>query len=308
MTRPLSYKVATRQSALAQKQSSLVCEYLKEQTEHIDFSFLPLVTQGDQKLKTPIKDLGGKGVFIKELQHALLNQEADFAIHSMKDMPLEQVSGLAMSGLFSDAAAHDVLVSTHGHWSHLPFQSKIGTSSLRRAAQILLLRPDLKVFPLRGNILKRLEQWRCGDYDALILAKAGLERMSLWEEGWYTFELHELVPAFNQGILCLESRLDRNDVRELCEKFLNFEFLYKRAFYERIIARLFGASCQSAIGIHVHFSDGDRFDLHIFAARSLKDALYAVESFEHIEEAVLWAKKTFTLHNKSWALCQNFFT
>jgi len=192
-------RVGTRGSALARAQTQMiikrVAELLNYPLEHIELVLIN--TRGDAFPSTPMKELGGKGVFIKELEHALLTNQIDLAVHSCKDMPLELTEGLEIIGLFDEGASHqDVCVTPYESWQKMPTHSRVGTSSLRRFGQMKLLRPDCEVIFLRGNVTSRLEKLKQGDFDGIILAAAGLQRLGM-HITCPMFELDEMVPPFN---------------------------------------------------------------------------------------------------------------
>jgi hydroxymethylbilane synthase len=174
--------IATRKSELALWQANHVASLLRVQHPGLEVELLPMVTRGDIILDQPLAQIGGKGLFLKELEKALLNGEADIAVHSMKDVPVEQVPGLVVDVMLSRANPFDALLSRDGRiLSELPAGSCIGTSSLRRQCQLKSIRPDLLVRDLRGNVNTRIRKLQQGDYDAIILACAGLERLGMAE-------------------------------------------------------------------------------------------------------------------------------
>lgn len=198
-------RAGSRDSALALAQTRLVMAALKAQHPDIDQSLETFKTQGDLILDTALSKIGDKGLFVKELEVALLEDRIDFAVHSLKDMPGEQPEGLTVFTFGKREAPHDALVSASGQtfWE-LAAGSRIGTSSLRRQALLNALRPDLTYVTVRGNLQTRLRKLDEGQFDALILAEAGLVRMGLGERITHVFSTSELLPACCQGILGIE--------------------------------------------------------------------------------------------------------
>ena len=301
--------IATRLSQLAQCQTHLACQWLRKHSPSFEYETLGFSTQGDRLIDIPLKDIGGKGAFVKELQQALLERKADFAVHSMKDLPLTGVEGLSVSGFYAgENAPFDVLVSAYLHWENLPSGSCIGTSSLRRAVQFLKLRPDCIVRPLRGNVLTRLERLNKGDFNGLILAEAGLNRLQL-KQPYDVFELHEMVPAFNQGILGIECRDDDTVSSQLLGN-ISDRSVALRTQWERTIAQIFDASCKSAIGVYAQVLSCEPLSVHlyIFACKNW-DCMQSEDAiFSNLDLAKQWTKEQFDCDHTSWAICQVTFT
>jgi len=163
-----------------------------------------------------LPEIGGKGLFTSELENALLGGEVDAAVHSLKDLPVEDSPGLVVAAIPERGAAHDVLVSANGSTlANLPEGARVGTCSLRRTAQLLALRPDLTILPLRGNVDSRVRKVLNGEYDAIILAQAGLTRLGLQEHISETFALNLMLPAPGQGALAVQCRADDTETRRL---------------------------------------------------------------------------------------------
>jgi hypothetical protein len=175
-------RIATRQSALALWQAEHVAARLRAAHAGLDIQLVPMTTRGDQIIDRPLAEIGGKGLFLKELEVALQEGRADIAVHSLKDVPMELEPGFAIGAVLERADAADAFISNaHAHLSDLPKGARVGTSSLRRQAQLRALRPDLHLLDLRGNVNTRLAKLDAGQYDAIILACAGLERLGLGE-------------------------------------------------------------------------------------------------------------------------------
>jgi len=214
MTRTL-LRIATRKSPLALWQARHVGEQLKQQWPGLDIALLPMLTSGDRFTKDKLQDIGGKGLFVKELEEALLDKRADLAVHSMKDVPADLPPGLIMAAICKRDNPLDAFVSKrYLNVNDLPPGSVIGTSSLRRQSQLLAWRPDLNIKTLRGNINTRLAKLDNGDYDAIILAAAGLMRMGLDSSINALLDTAVMLPACGQGALGIECRGDDAFVQE----------------------------------------------------------------------------------------------
>ncbi|MEG2358134.1 hydroxymethylbilane synthase [Acinetobacter sp.] len=200
-------KIATRQSPLALWQAEHIKARLEALHADLTVELVTFVTQGDKILDTPLAKIGGKGLFVKELEAALLDGRADLAVHSMKDVPMALPEGLALAVTCEREDPLDAFVSnTCSHFDELPQGAKVGTSSLRRKCQILKQRPDLQIIDLRGNVGTRLSKLDAGNYDAIILASAGLKRLGLAERIRHAIQPELSLPAVGQGALGLECR------------------------------------------------------------------------------------------------------
>lgn len=167
-----------------------------------------MVTSGDKQLKHPLNKVGGKGLFTKELEEALLQNKADIAVHSMKDVPLSFPEDLGLGAICQrENPADTLLMHSIGDWKTLPLHARVGTASLRRRSQLLALRPDLNIIPLRGNLQTRCKKLEEKEYEAIILAAAGLERLQIHQYPQYVFSPEEMLPAIGQGALGIECRL-----------------------------------------------------------------------------------------------------
>ena len=209
-------RIATRASELALWQSRHVAAALEAAWPGLGTELVPLTTSGDRILDRPLALLGGKGLFIKELEVAMLEGRADIAVHSMKDVPWELPDELHIAAILSREDPRDVLISTNA-WSvdALPRACRVGTSSLRRRSQLLALRPDLQLLDLRGNVPTRLGRLAQGDYDAIVLAAAGLKRLGLYGEGACALSAEHMLPAVGQGAIGIECRRDALDIEIL---------------------------------------------------------------------------------------------
>jgi hydroxymethylbilane synthase len=204
-------RIGTRGSALARWQAEMVQRRLAE--GGVSAELVLIRTSGDRDARTALTAMGGKGVFVKELEDALLDQRIDLAVHSMKDMPTELPCGTVIAAICEREDVHDALVSRSGlGLDALPAGARIGTSSLRRRAQLLQRRPDLAMVEMRGNVDTRLEKVSRGDYDAVVLAKAGLDRLGMVERITEVLSTDVCLPAAGQGAIGIETRVGDSDV------------------------------------------------------------------------------------------------
>ena len=217
-------KIATRQSPLALWQAEFIRSSLEALYADLKVELVTFVTQGDKILDTPLAKIGGKGLFVKELEAALLDGRADLAVHSMKDVPMALPEGLSLAVICEREDPFDAFVSnSYAHFDDLPQGAKVGTSSLRRKCQILKQRPDLDIIDLRGNVGTRLSKLDAGLYDAIILASAGLKRLGLAERIRHTLPASVSLPAVGQGALGLECRANDQQVLDLIQPLLHAE-------------------------------------------------------------------------------------
>jgi hydroxymethylbilane synthase len=249
-------RIATRKSALALWQANHVQALLLEAHPGIEIELVKIVTEGDRILDRPLAEIGGKGLFLKELERAMLDGEADLAVHSMKDVPASMADGLVLDAVLPRANPYDALVSGNDRLlADLPAGSRIGTSSLRRKSQLLALRPDLEVADLRGNVDTRLRKLDEGQYDAIILACAGLERLGLGERITETLQPPDWLPASTQGIIGLQCRQDDAEIRALIKPLADADTMVV-ASAERSVARILEATCQVPLAVHAVLDAG----------------------------------------------------
>ena len=243
----MKIRIATRKSALALWQAEHVAGLLRELPEVDDVDLVPLSTRGDEILDRSLQKIGGKGLFIKELEIAMQRGEADIAVHSMKDVPAEMPEGFCLAAMLERANHADALVSPNGaQLADLPEGALIGSSSLRRQAQLKMMRPDLRVEPLRGNVNTRLTKLDNGDYDAIILAAAGLERLEFGDRISQAFAPDQMLPAAAQGVVGIECLETAAELRTVLAQ-LNHKTSVQTTLAERAIARILEASCQSPV-------------------------------------------------------------
>src|SRR6185436_10722269 len=202
-------RIATRQSRLALWQAQHVAAQLREAHPGLAVELVPMTTQGDRVVDRPLSQVGGKGLFIKELEIAIAEGRADIAVHSMKDVPSDMPPGMTLAAMLTRADPHDAFVSSrYPNFSALPQGARVGTSSLRRQCQLMYARPDLQLLTLRGNVETRLRKLQEEQYDAIVLAAAVLIRLGLEDRITHRFELEQFVPAVGQGIIGIECRGD----------------------------------------------------------------------------------------------------
>lgn len=217
-------KIATRQSPLALWQAEYIRDRLEQLHPQLQVELVTFVTQGDKILDTPLAKIGGKGLFVKELEAALMDGRADLAVHSMKDVPMQLPEGLALAVICEREDPFDAFVSNnYEKFEDLPQGAKLGTSSLRRKSQILKQRPDLEVIDLRGNVGTRLSKLDAGLYDAIILASAGLKRLGLNERIRHSLTAEVSLPAVGQGALGLECRSNDEEILALIMPLMHAE-------------------------------------------------------------------------------------
>lgn len=264
----MNIRIATRKSALALWQANHVAAMLRALPEVQSVELVPLSTRGDEILDRSLQKIGGKGLFIKELEIAMQNGEADIAVHSMKDVPADMPDGFCIAAVLERANHADALVSPDGVlFKDLRDGALIGSSSLRRQAQLKIMRADLNIEPLRGNVNTRLKKLENGHYDAIILAAAGLERLQLEQHISQQFLPSEMLPAAAQGVVGIECLADNGPLRTTLEK-LNHQMTVKTTLAERTIAKVLQASCQSPVASFAVVHDGQ---LQVTALVALPD-------------------------------------
>jgi len=248
--------IATRKSELAMWQANHVAGLLREHHPAVQVELLPMVTQGDIILDRPLAQIGGKGLFLKELERALLNGEADIAVHSMKDVPVEEVPGLVVNVTLARANPYDALLSRAGlGLDDLPAGARVGTSSLRRQCQLRSLRPDLVVADLRGNVNTRVRKLQEGQYDAIVLACAGLERLGMGQLVTEVLAPPRWWPAATQGTIGVQCRANDDEVHSLLAV-LDDADASLRTRAERAVATALQGSCQVPLAVFAEERDG----------------------------------------------------
>lgn len=243
-------KIATRKSPLALWQANFVKDRLEALYPELQVDLVPMSTQGDKILDTPLAKVGGKGLFVKELETAMLEGRADIAVHSMKDVPVEFPEGLGLHTICEREDPRDAFVSNRfGQIDELPQGAVVGTSSLRRQCQLRAARPDLVIRDLRGNVNTRLAKLDAGEYDAIILAAAGLKRLEMAHRITAFIEPEQSLPANGQGAVGIECRLDDHELHALLAPLEHPETRI-RVLTERAMNRALQGGCQVPIGAY----------------------------------------------------------
>jgi len=249
-------RIATRKSQLALWQAEYVRDVLLQYHPDLNVELIKMTTQGDKILDTPLAKVGGKGLFVKELEAGLLNGDADIAVHSMKDVPVELPEGLHLSVICPREDPRDAFVSNdYASFESLPKGARLGTSSLRRQCQLAAQRPDLNIIDLRGNVNTRLQKLDNGEYDAIILAAAGLKRLGMQERITETLSPEVSLPAIGQGAVGIECRVDDDWVNELLAP-LNDRDTAIRVRAERALNHRLQGGCQVPIAGYAELAHG----------------------------------------------------
>ncbi len=255
---------ATRAGDLAVAQTKNVIAMLKKIRPEINIEIKTITTTGDSDRRTALWDLKDTGFFTSQLEDALLAKEADFAVHSFKDLPTLSRNGLKITAICDRNYVEDCLVSNFKVESieQLPEDAKIGTSSLRRAAQIKHMRNDLQIVPIRGNVKTRIKKLEDGDYDAIVLARAGLERLGLGEKISFIFNPNEFIPAPAQGALAIQTRTDDIKTNEII-KLINDKNAETETSAERKILNVLQCGCHAPVGAYAKIN-GSRIKIQAF--------------------------------------------
>ncbi len=252
--------IGSRGSSLALVQSNLVIDEIKKYYPEIEFKIKEIKTKGDKILDKTFDKIGGKGLFVKEIETALLNGEIDIAVHSMKDVPSEFPEGLEISAITKREDMRDVLITKEDtDFYSLKKGARIGTSSLRRGAQLKSLRNDIEIVPVRGNVQTRIKKIEELDLDGIILAAAGLHRLDLEEQISYYFNVMDIVPAVGQGALGIETREDDSFVKEMVSK-INDEITSLTIKAERMFMKILNGGCHVPIGAFA-FIEGEELKM-----------------------------------------------
>lgn len=256
LTVPTRLVIATRESALAMWQAEFIQSELQRLYPNTTVEILGMTTRGDQILDQPLAKIGGKGLFIKELETALADGRADLAVHSMKDVPMNMPEGFMLAATCERHDPRDAFVSNdYARLEDLPAGSIVGTSSLRRQSQIQAKFPHLKIEPLRGNVQTRLRKLDEGQFAAIILASAGLKRLGLGDRVRYDIPPEQSIPAVGQGALGIEISVDRQDLLAVLAP-LNHPASEYCAMAERAMSRALAGSCSVPLGAYATFEAG----------------------------------------------------
>ena len=286
-------KIATRKSILALWQSEHIKARIEAQHKGVKVVLEGMKTKGDVILDTPLAKIGGKGLFTKELEGSMLKGETDIAVHSLKDVPVVFPEGLKLAAICSREDTRDAMISEKfAKFSDLPHGAKVGTTSLRRKMQLLIMRPDLEIISLRGNVQTRLRKLKEGEFDAIILAMAGINRLNIKAEvaHIYTFGFDEMIPAMGQGALGIEARDEKQILDET--SFLNDENAVIETTIERDFVSVLEGGCQVPIGISARLK-GDEISI---------DAIVGLpDGSEYIKDSLKTSKDKFQSVGKELA-------
>lgn len=278
---PTRLVIASRQSRLAMWQAEHVRAQLQTFYPSCTIDILGMTTRGDQIIDRPLAQIGGKGLFIKELEHALAEGRADLAVHSLKDIPMALPTGFQLAAILNREDPYDAFISNkYAHLDDLPHGSVVGTSSLRRAAQLSAYHPGITIKPLRGNLDTRLGKLDNGDYDAIILATAGLKRLQLTHRIRANLSPNIFVPAVGQGALGIEICAERAEIATLLAP-LHHQPTALAVAAERSLSALFGGSCQLPLAAYGEWNNDN---LHLHAMVGLADGSLVIR--DQIESKV----------------------
>lgn len=258
--------IATRESALALWQANFIRDRLIEAHPNLTVHLLGMTTQGDRWLNTPLKEIGGKGLFIKELEVAMLEGRADLAVHSVKDLPAHLPEGFSLPLIGYRDDVRDVLLGEPEGVAALPPNARVGSSSPRRQAQLLAMRPDLRVDSIRGNVQTRLSKLDGGEFDAIVLAQAGLSRLGLARSDAYPFSVAQCLPAPGQGALGIEI-VTNSPVQALLETLIDKD-VARCVEAERGISTGLGADCALPVAAHAGLTTNGEIHLRALVAQA----------------------------------------
>lgn len=270
--------IASRESRLAMWQAEHVKSTLEKLYTGCEVTILGMTTRGDQILDKTLSKIGGKGLFVKELETALANGEADLAVHSLKDVPMELPEGFELGAIMSREDARDAFISNdYASLAELPPGAIVGTSSLRREAQLRVAYPQLKIEPLRGNLDTRLGKLDRGEYAAIILAAAGLKRLGMPERIKALIEPEFSLPAAGQGALGIEIKKDRADMRAWLAP-INDDTAALRVLAEREVSRRLGGSCEVPLAAYAQWHHQGSNELQLRALVASQDGTQVVRA------------------------------
>jgi hydroxymethylbilane synthase len=281
----MKIRIATRKSALALVQTKQVCGLLQQYYPQTEVELVPILTTGDKILDRPLAEIGGKGLFIKGLEVALLAGQADVAVHSLKDVPPFLDPLFCLPAMLVRQSPFDAFVSSHYESIHsLPAGATVGTCSVRRAAAILRKRPDLTIKMIRGNVDSRLKKLEAGQYDALIMAEAGLVRLGLSHYIKEILPTADFLPSVGQGAITIECLASRADLVDMLSQ-LNHQETFVCVTAERAMNNALKAACTSPIGSFAQVHDGV---LELRGAVWSRDGVHKIETIHRgsVDEAV----------------------
>lgn len=303
---PSILRIATRKSALALWQAEHVAAGLRAAHPALTVELVPMTTRGDEILDKPLATIGGKGLFLKELEVAMLEGRADLAVHSLKDVPSELEPGFALPAILPRADAADAFISNdYADLKALPLGARVGTSSLRRQAQLRAVRPDLTLLDLRGNVGTRLSKLDAGHYDAILLACAGLERLGLSERIRGRLAAPDWLPAPGQAAIAIEARSDQPAVLKLLSALDDAETRLA-VTAERAMNHALGGSCTVPVGawcvvtergLHLRGMVGDATSGRLLRAEAGSDSDQAEALGQQVAEALFAQGAAAFLHD-----------
>ncbi len=283
----LRIRIGTRKSKLALWQANFIADSLRKHFPNLEVELVKIVTKGDKILDVPLAKVGGKGLFVKEIEEAMLRGEIDIAVHSLKDVPTYFPEGLGLIAVTEREDPRDAFLSVkYNSIEELPSGSVLGTSSLRRKAQIMLKRKDIKILDLRGNVDTRIRKLEEGQYDGIILAYAGLKRLGLEDKVKQILEPDFMIPAVAQGFLGIEGKLDDEKTKEIVSV-LNHTESEIRAKCERAFLKTLEGGCQVPLACYSEIINGNikitGFVSDLEGERIFKDTL--IDKKENAENA-----------------------
>ena len=276
------FRVGTRGSKLALAQTDWVINQLKCFFPEVVFEKKIIKTTGDKILDSPLSKIGGKGLFVKEIEEALLKEEIDFAVHSMKDVPAQVPQGLEIFCIPKRESPWDVLISEYPSLQELPVNAEIGTSSLRRMAQIKRLRKDLVIKPLRGNVDTRLRKWKQGEFTGIILAEAGIKRLNLQIP--QAKRITQIIPAVGQGALGIEVRKEDRETKKILSA-IHCENTALCVSAEREFLKVMEGGCQVPLGAYA-WINGKSLYIKGFISDLNGERFYEASEQGSLEEAI----------------------
>ena len=278
-------RIATRQSPLALWQAQHVAALLQQAFPNITTELVKMVTRGDKILDAPLAKIGGKGLFVKELEQGMLEGNADIAVHSMKDVPIDFPEGLHLAAILKREDPTDAFVSNHyQNFADLPENARIGTSSLRRQSQIKARFPHAEILSLRGNVNTRLAKLDAGEYDAIILASAGLKRLGMADRICQSLPTETSLPACGQGAIGIECRVDDVEINEML-KTLHDEITAICVVAERSMNARLNGGCQVPIAGFAELENGEIF-MRGLVGNPDGSVIYRAKQCGHTENAV----------------------
>lgn len=284
-------RIATRQSPLAMWQAQHVQQSLQARYPHLEIQLVPMTTQGDQRLETPLNLIGGKGLFIKELEQGILNGQADIAVHSLKDVPVEMPPGLHLAAILPREDPQDAWVSSrYSTPAALPPGARVGTSSLRRQCQLQVLYPQWQIMPLRGNVNTRLRKLDAGEFDAIILACAGLKRLGLGQRITQVLTPAQCLPAIGQGVIAIECRTQARDLQDLLAP-LHDPLTAACVQAERALNARLQGGCQAPVAGYATLMGAQQLHLRGLVGNIAQNCLLRAEATAPLTEAEALGQK-----------------